>query len=196
MTDRFRTSACLLAAPLLLSTGCVKRTIEITSTPTDALVWVNTREIGRTPVSFEFTYEGRYDVRLEHEGSQPLVTSAATDPPLWDLPGPDFLAEIAPFQIDRVVRWHFELEPARSDAEGLRERAQAMRERLAEWGGPAPDPDAAGTVVAPVPASEGGGVQGPLPEFGRPSLPPDTPAEEAPVRPPRLYPPGGGVQPD
>ena len=184
----------VLLSAVVASVGCVRRTIEITSTPSDALVWVNTREVGRTPVDFEFTYEGRYDIRLEHAGSEPLVTSAATDPPFWDLPGPDFFAEIAPFEINRRVTWHFELKPLEDDPDALSARAAAMRDRLAAWQGPKPDPAAAQTTVSPVPANEGGGVMGPPPPFGRPQLPPDTPPGEAPVQPPELYPQGRGIQ--
>ena len=199
MTDSRRSLPCLVLAGLILSApGCVRRTIEITSTPTEALVWVNSREVGRTPLSFEFRYDGQYDVRLHHEGYQPMVTSAATDPPLWDLPGPDFIAEIAPFRIDRTVRWHFDLEPETMD-DGLRiGRAEQMRVRLDEWD--ARDP--AGRTIkdaetdAPSMPLEDGDLMGPPATFGRPALPPDTAPAEAPVRPPELYPQGGGVQPD
>ena len=51
-----------------LFAGCVKRTISISSNPSGALVWVNDREVGRTPVEFEFLYYGEYDLRLERDG--------------------------------------------------------------------------------------------------------------------------------
>jgi hypothetical protein len=193
--SRLATLSVLLPA-VGLGVGCVRRTIEITSTPSDALVWVNTREVGRTPVTFEFTYEGSYDVRLERKGSEPLVTFAATDPPIWDLPGPDFFAEIAPFEINRTVAWHFELQPAKDDPDALLARAGELRAQLASWAGPKPDPEAAETTVKPVPAHEGGGLMGPQPPFGRPALPPDTTPGVAPVQPPELYPQGGGIQPN
>ncbi|MCH2145418.1 MAG: PEGA domain-containing protein [Phycisphaerales bacterium] len=190
-----RTITCglLLLGGLPLATGCVRRTIEITSTPTEALVWVNAREMGRTPVSFEFTYEGQYDIRLQHDGYQPLVTSASTDPPIWDLPGPDFVAEILPFEIDRTVQWHFDLLVAEHDPGAIHDRALVMQGMLSDWK-QAPDgtvPDAAGTDV-PI---EDQGLIGPPVPFGRPSLPPDTAPGEAPVRPPELYPRSDGIQP-
>ncbi|MBT4015057.1 MAG: PEGA domain-containing protein, partial [Deltaproteobacteria bacterium] len=37
--------------------------MSISSNPPGALIWVNDREIGRTPVSFNFTYHGEYDIR-------------------------------------------------------------------------------------------------------------------------------------
>ena len=190
-----RTITCglLLLGGLPLATGCVRRTIEITSTPTEALVWVNAREMGRTPVSFEFTYEGRYDVRLQHDGYQPLVTSASTDPPIWDLPGPDFIAEVLPFEIDRTLQWHFDLLVDDYDPEAIHDRALVMQGRLADWkqapAGAVPDPERTDTPI------EDQGLIGPPAPFGRPALPPDTAPGEAPVRPPELYPRGDGIQP-
>ena len=123
-----------LAGTVLAGVGCVRRTIEISSTPPDALVWVNSREVGRTPVTFEFTFDGVYDVRLRRDGYAPLVTSASTDPPLWDLPGIDFLAEITPLEFKRTVHWHFDLEPIEIDPAARIERANHLRAQLEKWG--------------------------------------------------------------
>ena len=197
MNDRLRLSTQMLLVSVLAgSAGCVRRTIEITSTPPEALVWVNSREVGRTPLSFEFTYDGVYDVRLQREGGNPLATSASTDPPIWDLPGPDFFAEIAPFPITRTVRWHFELEPEESDPQARLARANQLRSELASWEQLEPAGATEDSANLRVPVEEQEGFIGPPSPFGRPSLPPDTPPGEAPVRPPELYPQGGGVQPN
>lgn len=181
----------LLAGTVLAGVGCVRRTIEITSTPPDALVWVNTREVGRTPVTFEFTFDGVYDVRLRRDGFAPLVTSASTDPPLWDLPGFDFLAEIMPLEFERSVHWHFDLEPIVIDPAARIQRAGKLRSELDAW-------DSAPLSVSRDEAGSGNAEElaGPPSPFGRPSLPPDTAPGEAPVRPPELYPSGSGIQPD
>ncbi len=42
----------------LFAAGCVQRTITITSDPPGALVWLNDREIGRTPLDVNFVYYG------------------------------------------------------------------------------------------------------------------------------------------
>ncbi len=57
--------------------GCVERTITITSDPPYALVWLNDEEIGRTPVTVPFTFYGKYDVRLIHEGQWKSRQAAA-----------------------------------------------------------------------------------------------------------------------
>lgn len=196
MNDRLRFSTRLvLMGGLIASAGCVRRTIEITSTPPEALVWVNSREIGRTPLSFGFTYDGVYDVRLQREGYAPLATSASTDPPIWDLPGPDFIAEIVPFQIERTVRWHFDLEPEQVDPQGRLLRANQLRSELVAWDQAEPTGPKEEEPDLRAPFEESDDFIGPPSPFGRPSLPPDTAPGEAPVRPPELYPQGGGDQP-
>lgn len=99
----------LLTLPL---TSCVDRKIRITSEPPGARVWLNDTEIGSTPAEADFTYYGRYDVRLELDGYEPLWTDREAKAPVWQWPGPDLVAEVIPLRFDDVVDWHFELAPA------------------------------------------------------------------------------------
>ncbi|MCP3902701.1 MAG: PEGA domain-containing protein [Planctomycetes bacterium] len=116
--------------------GCVQRTIKITSEPSGALVWLNDREIGRTPVDVEFVHYGTYDVRLVRDGYEALLTSGDAMPPWWDNVGLDLVAEVLPLELTSHFDWHFELEPAETEVEAGRaelvDRANAIRERLAE----------------------------------------------------------------
>lgn len=116
----------------MVVSGCVERTITITSEPAGALVYLNDREIGRTPVDVEFVHYGTYDVRLVKDGYEPLLTAADAQPPAWDLPGPDFLAEIAPLQLRSDIEWHFVMEPEQMDRPALIDRAREARSTLAE----------------------------------------------------------------
>jgi hypothetical protein len=129
------------------STGCVRRTLRITSEPPGALVWLNDREVGRTPVDVEFVYYGTYDVRLVLEGYEPLLTTGKVDPPLWDMIGVDFVAEVLPVQLESNASLHYELEPRDDDPVELVERAREMRGRLA--------PPAAAAEEATAPDAEG-----------------------------------------
>ncbi len=115
----------LFACSFLL--GCVKRTISITSNPSGALVWVNDREIGRTPVSFDFVYYGEYDLRLEGDGQEPLMTTAWTQRPFYDAPFLDFVSEVGPFYLRSNSAWHFELIPRNDDPDLLLQRAAIAR---------------------------------------------------------------------
>ena len=120
-------------------TGCVERRIQVTSEPSGALVWINDHEVGRTPVETTFKYHGAYDVRLELEGYEPLVTRADAVAPWYEYPGPDLAAEVLPFMVRNTQHWHFELEesaerrlsPAELEAE-LLERAGELRGRAAQ----------------------------------------------------------------
>lgn len=124
---RRRTLLPALSLPALLAGGCVERTISITSDPPGALVWLNDREVGRTPVEVGFVHYGTYDVRLSKEGYEPLMTSGEAKPPLWDNVPLDFFAEFVPGAKSRIA-WHYELGPREDDPARLIERARELRD--------------------------------------------------------------------
>lgn len=107
--------------------GCVKRTISISSTPSGALVWVNDREVGRTPVEVEFLYYGEYDLRLEREGYEPIMTTRWAKTPVWELPVVDLFAEVVAPDRESNVYWEFELEQRNDNADLLLYRAKRFR---------------------------------------------------------------------
>lgn len=116
---------------LLLATlmGCVKRTLTITSDPPNALVWLNDREVGRTPVRIEFLYYGEYDVRIQHGERETLLTSRWIPAPWWDAPFVDIAAEVLPLQLESSPVWHFALQPRNDNPEQLVDRANLFRSR-------------------------------------------------------------------
>ncbi len=127
-----RAGTLLLAGLLAMSAaagGCMRRSVEITSEPAGALVWVNDEEVGRTPTAFDFKWYGHYDVRLVLEGHQPLLTSAQAVAPLHEYPGPDLIASAIPNHTR--LKWHFVLTPEPTDRAALEaavmERARAAR---------------------------------------------------------------------
>ena len=127
----------LIAAAVLVATGsfatsCVRRTITITTDPPGALVWLNDREIGRSPVDIDFEHYGTYDVRLARSGYEPLMTSGRAQAPLWDTVGLDLLAALAPLQIHNHLTWHYVLVPRNDDPEPLIGRARRLRSRIAD----------------------------------------------------------------
>ncbi len=109
--------------------GCVKRSLTLTTTPPNALVWLNDREVGRTPVSVDFLYYGEYDIRIEHGDSESIMTSRWLKAPWWDMPFVDIAAEIMPFQVNSSPSWHFDLQPRNDNQELLIDRANAFRLR-------------------------------------------------------------------
>jgi hypothetical protein len=120
----------LLAGLCLNAVGCVKRTMRITSDPSGALVWVNDREVGRTPVDVDFVHYGTYDVRLVKDGFEPLLTFGEANPPMWDNVPLDLAAELLPFELKSTVHWHYLLEPEDDDRAALIDRGRALRSEL------------------------------------------------------------------
>ena len=127
-----RTSLVPLILLLVLCSGCVRRTIMITSEPAGVLVWVNDREVGRTPVDIDFEHYGVYDVRLESAGHEPMMTSGKAAPPWWDGVGADFFAELVPADLHSEIHWHYVLTPLIEDREALVERADRLRRDLSD----------------------------------------------------------------
>lgn len=119
-----------LVAALLVFGGCNRRTIEITSEPTGALVKLNDVEVGRTPLQVDFKYFGRYDVQLAAEGYRPLSTSAEAIAPWYEYPGPDLVTNATPTHV--LLRWNFKMEPLPTDRATVErqvlERATALRQ--------------------------------------------------------------------
>lgn len=124
------------ALVLLLAGGCAQRHAVVTSEPAGATVFVNDVEVGRTPLKFDFTYYGVYDVRVEKAGFEPLRTKANANTPIDERMPVDLAAAALPFSIDHEVKWHFTLEPALEATQsaeqleqGLLERAKEMQQR-------------------------------------------------------------------
>ena len=119
--------------------GCLERRVSITSEPPGAIVTMNDVELGRTPVEADFTYYGVYDLRVEHEGYEPLRTTARASTPFYEYVPFDLASTAMPFTLKKVVPWHFELAaspeltlpPEQAQAE-LIERARKLRTMMPE----------------------------------------------------------------
>ena len=84
----------VLAAVVLLTSGCVERRLTIVTEPSDAVVWLNDEEVGTTPVTVNFNWYGDYNVRIEKSGYDILNTHRAMERPLHDKFPFDFFAEV------------------------------------------------------------------------------------------------------
>jgi len=114
--------------------GCVQRSVKITTSAPKALVWLNDREVGRTPVTVPFHWYGDYDVVIRKKGFQTLKGHRRLKPPWYQVPPFDFVAELLiPTTIYDEHSWHFELTGEQAVGEqDLIDRAVAIR---AEAGG-------------------------------------------------------------
>jgi hypothetical protein len=97
---------------LILTGGCVERKLTIVTNPSDAVVWLNDEEIGRTPVTVNFKWYGEYRVRVEKAGYEIMNTHQSMKRPLHDVFPIDFFAEcVWPGRIVDTYTWNFQLAP-------------------------------------------------------------------------------------
>lgn len=121
----------LLALPLLA--GCVERTLQVTSEPSGALVYLNGDEVGRTPMRKNFLWYGTYDVELRKEGYETKVTEAKVWAPWWQIPPIDLLAELIPLPLQDNHAVSYTLQPVtreQVDPQRAIDRAVQLRGRL------------------------------------------------------------------
>ena len=117
---------------LALCVGCVRRTMTLNTDPQGAIVHLNDIEIGRTPVTVDFTWYGDYDIVYRKEGHTTLVTHHRVRAPWYQIWPLDFVSEVLiPWEIHdhhQVPLAMLEPEPE-PDAEALVQRADEMRDR-------------------------------------------------------------------
>jgi hypothetical protein len=123
----------LLGLGILLSGGCVERTLSISSTPPGSLVTLNDIEIGRTPLNKRFTWYGTFDVQVRKEGYQTLNTTTPVIAPWWQWIGFDLIAELLPLRLQDEHKVEYTLKPQELehvDPEAISQRGQKLREQL------------------------------------------------------------------
>lgn len=130
MSKRFSRTA--VAVACCLAGGCVGQTMTVTSDPSGALVYMNDREVGRTPLTREFTWYGAYDVQVRKEGYQTLRTTSTVIAPWWNWMPFDLVANVLPLHFKDEQKLHYAMAPERGveDAGALIGRAGALRKQL------------------------------------------------------------------
>lgn len=125
-------TAALLACLAVLS-GCVEREWTIRSEPEGAVVYVSNVEVGRTPVTIDFTWYGDYDVTLRKDGYETLDTNVKLDPPWFEWVGVDLFSEIAPWTYyDRRETLHILEKRHTPNPNELIEKAKGMQKETGE----------------------------------------------------------------
>ena len=131
-----RPAVCVLAALAgAASLGCVERRMTIRSSPSNALVVLDGREIGHTPCSVPFDYYGDRQIRLMKDGFETRTVNQKIAAPWYQWPGLDFVSEVLfPWTIRDDREYVYSLEPAlTTNADELLERAAEVR-----WQGQSP----------------------------------------------------------
>lgn len=130
MFHRTRTFGILI--PLLLVSslcGCVSRRLTVRSDPPGALVELDGRRIGYTPVTVDFTYYATNEITLSKVGYEPLTVQQPVPPPWYQVFPLDFVSDN--FLLTQVTNRHdftYQLQPKLlvSDEE-LLDRANLIR---------------------------------------------------------------------
>lgn len=81
-----------------LAGGCMQRTLTVRSNPSEALVFMNDQEVGRTPFTRSFTWYGTYEIELRKEGYQSVKTTAMVWAPWWQWVPFDLFTELLPIE--------------------------------------------------------------------------------------------------
>ena len=124
---RRRTSAMILLAAML--PGCVQRQMTVTSNPPGAVVYLNDREMGRTPFTKNFLWYGNYDVVVRKDGYDTLKTTREITAPFWQFFPLDVVTDFLP--IKDSEKMEFNLRPQGPvDPQAIVARGLELQEQL------------------------------------------------------------------
>jgi len=158
----------------------------IRSDPPGAMIAVDQRELGTTPLSVPFTYYGTRNFVVTKDDHETVMASRTFRPPWYEYPPLDFIAEnLWPFEIRDERLIEFQLTPKANVApEPLIGRAQDLRAG-SRSGLVTPLPSVAVPGDAPGPANASVPLSRPFPPSPLPSVTPRGSAEtRGPIRPP------------
>jgi hypothetical protein len=109
--------------------GCVQRVMTVQTNPPGALVYLNDRELGRTPFSKPFLWYGNYDVVIRKEGYETLKTTAEVTAPYWQFVPFDMVTDFLPLTDEETLK--FSLKPQeQADPGALLQHGEQMQDQL------------------------------------------------------------------
>lgn len=120
--------------------GCVHRQLVITTDVPGAVVQVNGKTIGATPIDYPFHYYGDHHIRLLKDGYETQDIKQPVPAPWYEWPGIDFISEnLIPWTISDVRRLHYTLQPLQAEQPAIvRDRAEMFRQKGRSVGPPPP----------------------------------------------------------
>jgi hypothetical protein len=115
---------------LLSQSGCVQRRLLIRSEPEGALVTVDKKTVGHTPVLVPFTYYGTRDIKLEKDGFDTVKVQQRVRAPWYEYPPISFFADNFAFREIRDTRaLDFQLPPkTQTNEDQLIKRGSQLRQ--------------------------------------------------------------------
>ena len=130
---RFLGSLGLILAFLTGTNGCIERILTTQTNPPGALVELNAQEMGRTPVSRDFTWYGTYDVTIRLENYRTLKTAAKVYAPIYEWIPLDLITELLPFPFKDHHTLNYTLipdPPASQPSPGILDRAAQLKGQM------------------------------------------------------------------
>jgi len=122
----------LISVAALSLCGCngVRRRLTIRTDPPGAVVYLNDKELGRTPISQNIIYSGAYKIRCYKEGYEAEERLYKVGTPWYLYPGIDFFSEnFTPGELRDEQTCVIEMTPKRTVPEDeLYENATKLRE--------------------------------------------------------------------
>ena len=143
MSRWLRSSAGFLALAALAGlSGCVDRRFVIESDPPGAVVYVNNKYVGATPVDLPFTYYGKYRFTFVADGYETLTVDETIKPPWYEYFPVEFFSEnVLPLTVSDLRNIHKPMQPmAITSPEEIRARADQLRAQGQSIGVPLPQP--------------------------------------------------------
>lgn len=119
----------VLTACLVMGSGCVSRRMMVYSDPPGALVLLEGKEVGYTPVAVDFLYYGTRELTLIKDGFETKKVLQKVSPPWYQWPVIEFFADnlMLSTVTDRQA-FNYSLEPRRIGSnEDLLNRAENLR---------------------------------------------------------------------
>jgi hypothetical protein len=156
---------------LLLTCGCVERTLTVRTDPPESLLYLNGVEVGRTPYRRNFIFYGTYDVVVRKEGFETVKGKGPVIAPWWQWPPFDLVADLLPLRLHDSHLLTYTLLPTSTAAENPQNvlaRGETIRQYLESsvhtrtpGTRPATKPTGAATRKAPAPSTQPDAVPAP-----------------------------------
>lgn len=128
---RAKTKLFALGVACFLLAGCVHRQFTVTTSPPGAIVQVNGKTLGPTPVDVPFDYYGTYRLTILRDGFQTLVVDQPVPAPWYEYFPLEFVSEhLIPWTVRDQRRFHFDLQPLQVlPPEGVLDRSNLLRSK-------------------------------------------------------------------
>ncbi len=132
----------ILVVAVFAFSGCVTRSITVKTNPSNALVYIDNKLIGESPVTMPFTFYGTRKIMIERKDEDGVLTHERTiafekiKAPVYEIFPLDFFSEIVwPFKIkdDQVLSYNLvELEPLsiKERQAKMLKNAEELRQRV------------------------------------------------------------------